>query len=469
MSGYKIKKLIYLLLTYIVVSSCSNSGNGELIGVQDRPAFYQATPYGMKFVPIGSFTMGSGDQDVPYAHVHEPKTVSLQSFFMDETEITNNEYRQFVHWVRDSIARYYLGQINEEEFLITENEETGEIYDPPFLNWETEIDWNSEDEDTRLALEEMYYPSQEQFFRKKHIDPRKLIFQYYWIDLQAAARKEFARDTRGNLVSDPDYPSNRGGFANRPEGYDDRSIYIRTENLNIYPDTLCWIMDFTYSYNEPMTKNYFWHPTYDNYPVVGVSWKQARAFNQWRTDLMNNWLNSQGEVMMNEFRLPSEAEWEWAARGGYEMNPYPWGGPYLRNQDGCFLANFKPGRGNYVSDGGIQTVIVAHYPSNDWGLYDMSGNVSEWTLSAFDESSFNFSWDMNPNYEFNASEDDPPQLKRKVIRGGSWKDIGYFLQVTARQYEYQDTAKSYLGFRSVQTYLGRMVNDNPGNSSEVYK
>jgi formylglycine-generating enzyme required for sulfatase activity len=76
---------------------------------------------------------------------------------------------------------------------------------------------------------------------------------------------------------------------------------------------------------------------------------------------------------------------------------------------------------------------------------------------------------MNPNYEYNASEDEPPQMKKKVIRGGSWKDIGYFLQVTARQYEYQDTAKAYIGFRCMQTYLGRMEHDNPKNSSEIYR
>jgi formylglycine-generating enzyme required for sulfatase activity len=235
MTGVSMKRLFFYLLIALIASSCSNSGNGELIGVQDRPAFYQAAPYGMVFIPLGSFTMGSSDQDVPYAHVHEPKVVSTQSFYMDETEITNNEYRQFVNWVRDSIARGYLGQINEEEFLITENEKTGEVYDPPYLNWDKEIDWKSEDEEVRDALEVMYLPTHERFYRKKQIDPRKLNYQYYWIDLQSAAKKEYARDTRGSFVSDGDYPSDRGGFANRPEGYEDRSIYIRTENVNIFP------------------------------------------------------------------------------------------------------------------------------------------------------------------------------------------------------------------------------------------
>jgi len=301
MTGVNMKKLFFYLLIAVITSSCSNSGNGELIGVQDRPAFYQAAPYGMVIIPLGSFTMGSSDQDVPYAHVHEPKVVSVQSFYMDETEITNNEYRQFVYWVRDSLARLKLGELNEDEYLITENEKTGEVYDPPLLNWDIDIDWVSEDEDVRNTLEEMYYPSHERFYNKKQIDTRKLIYQYSWIDLQRAARKTYERDYKGYVVQDDDLPSDRGGLANRPKGFNDRSYVIEKEDLNIYPDTLCWIHDFSYSYNDPMAKNYFWHPTYDNYPVVGVTWKQAKAFSYWRTDLMNSWLYKRGEVAVNEF------------------------------------------------------------------------------------------------------------------------------------------------------------------------
>lgn len=450
------KKLLLLSLIAITLSSCKNTGNGELTGVQRREKFYQPDPYGMAYVPMGSYTMGVGDQDVPYAHINDPRTVTVAAFYMDATEITNNEYRQFVYWVRDSIARRFLGEVTPEDFLIEENKKTGETFDPPFLNWETKIEWNKEE--NRDALEQMFLPEHERYFRRKEIDTRKLFYEYYTVDLKAAAAKDYTKPAE----------SKNAGLANRPQGMTDRSVYVRKEVINVYPDTLTWIHDYAYSFNDPMTERYFWHPAYDNYPVVGVNWKQATAFCIWRSRLLESFLRSKGNAVANEFRLPTEAEWEWAARGGNTFSPYPWGGPYTRNDKGCFLANFKPLRGNYIDDGGATSVIVAHYPANDFGLYDMSGNISEWTNDAFDESSYNFTWDMNPSYNYNAKETDPPALKRKVVRGGSWKDVAYYLQVASRNYEFQDSSKCYVGFRCVQNYLGRQKDDNPARASKIY-
>jgi sulfatase modifying factor 1 len=79
----------------------------------------------------------------------------------------------------------------------------------------------------------------------------------------------------------------------------------------------------------------------------------------------------------------------------------------------------------------------------------MSGNVAEWTSSLYYEGAYNFQHDMNPDIRYGAKDSDPPRMKRKVIRGGSWKDVGYYLQTSTRNYEYQDTTKSYIGFRCV--------------------
>jgi formylglycine-generating enzyme required for sulfatase activity len=269
------KRLMFYFLIAGILASCSNSGSGELVGSRKKSApFYQPTPYGMVFVPQGSFVMGAGDEDVARSYINQPKTVSVSAFYMDQTEITNNEYRQFVNWVRDSIARMILGEVRPEDYLIEENPKTGEVYDPPYLNWETKIDWNSEDQDIRDALEEMYYPEHERFFRKKEIDTRKLMYTYSWIDYHEAAKKDMSQPG--------DY--HNAGLQNRPQGLKDRSVYVYNETINVYPDTLCWIADYAYSFNDPLTEKYFWHPAYDNYPVVGVNWRQARAFSVWRTN-----------------------------------------------------------------------------------------------------------------------------------------------------------------------------------------
>jgi formylglycine-generating enzyme required for sulfatase activity len=112
-------------------------------------------------------------------------------------------------------------------------------------------------------------------------------------------------------------------------------------------------------------------------------------------------------------------------------------------------------RGRFAEDGGFHTVKVYSYQPNGFGLYCMAGNVSEWCETAYDESVYEFSNDINSEYRYDALDWDAITYKRKVIRGGSWKDIGYYCMTSTRTYEYQDTAKSYIGFRNVVTHMGR--------------
>ena len=108
------KNILSLFIIGALLSACGGSGNGELIGVQKRQVWNPTDPYGMVFIPQGSYTMGPSDQDVPFANVSQSKTVSVGAFYMDETEITNNEYRQFTNWVRDSLAHIILGNAGIE-------------------------------------------------------------------------------------------------------------------------------------------------------------------------------------------------------------------------------------------------------------------------------------------------------------------------------------------------------------------
>ena len=416
---YTMNKLLVIIAVLAVVtfSSCKSNqsasmpNDGQLHGVAPSKTWLQVRPPGMVYIPPGTFHMGPSDEDINYSYTARNKSVSISGFWMDATEITNNEYRQFTNWVRDSIAAKQMG-------FVKQNSDGVEAID-----WKkaATIKWG--DKATLEKVDAMIVTPDNRIFGKKELNADKMIYHSEVFDYKASA-----------LNKDATIP---------------RSTFIVKTDIPIYPDTLCWVRDFSYSYNEPMSKKYYAHPAFGNYPVVGINWKQATAFCEWRTQYLNAFLQSKKRNPESDFRLPTEAEWEYAARGGRSQAPYPWGGPYLRNKKGCLLANFKPGRGNYPEDGGFYTVRADAYWPNDFGLYNMAGNVAEWTSSLYYEGGYSFQHDMNPDIRWNAKDSDPPRMKRKVIRGGSWKDVGYFLQTSTRTYEYQDTAKSYIGFRTV--------------------
>jgi formylglycine-generating enzyme len=462
------KRLLLFACFVAVITGC-NSYDGQLIGVQNRPSFYQATPYGTVYLPMGSYMMGPNDVDVSWAYTTKQRMVSIQAMYMDDSEISNNEYRQFVNWVRDSLMHLMLADLDPTN--VKTQDMYGNDVDPPVINWETKM--KIDDQDHQEAVADLFLPESERFYRKSEVDSRKLNFLFYTINLRLAAQKRnrFIPDyteEKNNQEGKQKFINGKGSYHVYSDKKEDRSVFIEKHVVNIFPDTLAWIHDFTYSFNEPMTSMYFWHPAYDAYPVVGVSWQQATAFCVWRTQLLNNFLSHLGESIVNDFRLPTESEWEYASRGGLSESSFPWGGPYIRNSRGCFLANFKPMRGSYIDDGGMQTVGIYSYNPNDYGLYCMAGNVAEWTSNAYDEDAYDFEHDLNPDYQYNASDNDPNELKRKVIRGGSWKDVGFYLENSTRTYEYQDTAKCYIGFRCVMTYLGRAQGDNLDNVSSAH-
>lgn len=538
------KRLLMILGTAILLVSCSDV-TGELVGVKGREPWFQPDPFGTLYCPMGSYHMGPSDEDVMSSHTQKSRMVSVQAFYIDETEISNNEYRQFVYYVRDSLARTLLassGPIPEDYQISVEDYRNmypwykGDPDGPPadpvatyYLNWDEKIKWDSDDADYQLALNPLYLSVYERYYNRKEIDSRKLNYLFYRVDIRKAAQKvnrfiplkttdatlwdkdhayktadymngltlsdqatAITEPQAGNpklftITKDGGSPSSSqstdakkqnnlgwydvttneimpGGLVAPPtvrRGYD-RSVFVVKEVINVYPDTLAWVHDFSYSFNEPMTNMYFWHPAYDDYPIVGVTWKQSRAFCVWRSFLLNNFLMSNGQSIVNDFRLPTESEWEYAARGGNDLSPYPWGGPYIRNARGCFLGNFKPLRGSYIDDGGLHTLHIFSYNPNDFGLYCMAGNAAEWTSNAFEESSYDFSHDLNSDYVYEAADNDQNVMKRKVVRSGSWTSVGYYLENSSRSYEYQDTAKCYIGFRCVMTYLGRATGDEIG-------
>lgn len=446
-----IKKILVLLTVFVTLASCGSKDRGELVGVKGKKWFPEK-PYGMELIPGGAFIMGKADDDLAGVNDAPSKTVTVRAIYMDATEITNSEYRQFVNWVRDSIVRMELAKLADEVGLTQADEGTiGEfafsdadpenmsvyekyMYDNYTGLGPTGFEGRKINKDVDLILDtseyldeyyaevmdSMYLPLEESYNGQRTWDVTKFKFQYSYMDIQEAAR-------------------NRG--VNR------KDVIIK-EELEIYPDTTVWIRDFAYSYNEPMHNDYFWHDAYSDYPVVGVTWKQAKAFCEWRTLWKNSYQKSKkGAAVVNTFRLPSEAEWEYAARGGLQAATYPWGGPYTKSDRGCFMANFKPVRGDYAADQALYTVEAKSYEPNDYNLYNMAGNVSEWVNASYDPSSYQYSSSINPSVN-------DVNNKRKTVRGGSWKDVAYFLQVSSRDFEYADSARSYIGFRTVQDYMG---------------
>lgn len=444
------KKIFSIVVLVFLLASCGGGDRGQLVGVKGKK-WHPEKPYGMTLVPGGSFIMGKSDEDMAALENAPTKTVTVGSFYMDETEITNSEYRQFYQWVRDSTVRQLLaeeaefsgggdggdgdGSIQDFAFMGAGDEDGEEEtayqqysihYDPNSrnLNWDQEIIWGKDeypDEGYVSVMDQIYLPDDQSYNGLRLMDVTKFKYSYKTMDVEEAARK--------------------GG---------DRSKFINEQEVEVYPDTTVWVRDFNYSYNEPMHNDYFWHAAYDDYPVVGVSWTQAKAFCDWRTLKHNIHRQEKGVENVNMYRLPSEAEWEYAARGGLESATYPWGGPYSKDDRGCFLANFKPLRGDYAADQALYTVEAESYEPNDFNLYNMAGNVSEWVNSSYTADSYDYYSSINPNVE-------DKENQRKVVRGGSWKDVAYFLQVSSRDYEYADSARSYIGFRTVQDYMGTDV------------
>ncbi|MCK3685996.1 SUMF1/EgtB/PvdO family nonheme iron enzyme [Maribellus sp. YY47] len=473
-------KPLFILMLAALVSSCGLFGKGggkssrttgwkyndpETGNIPNVSGYEQEAGPGLRFVQGGTFTMGRVEQDVMYRNDNFPRRVTVASFYMDETEVSNQAYREFTHWT----ARVYPG------------------------------------------------------------DTQRL--------------------------------------------------------KSITPDSTVWRSEL--AYNEPYVNNYYRHPAYAEYPVVGVTWEQAEAYCEWRTDRVNEQIlvdkgiithdatqsgqnvytsktylnglydgtagnkpieNGDGSprrvqwedgIMLPNYRLPTEAEWEYAAYGLIgntdgelltDRKLYPWNGAYLRDDHkrdkGRMRANFVRGRGDMMGMAGalndnadIASPVMSYEP-NDYGLYCMSGNVNEWVADVYRTQSMQDMEEFNPfrgNVITEYRRDGSGQLMRdqygelikdtipgmdyrnfadgnlnsqviegdnwnaeedkgtegmyiqdnrpgyftslitdqvRVYKGGSWKDRPYWLVPGTRRYLDQQHAKNDLGFRCAMTRVG---------------
>lgn len=273
--------------------------------------------------------------------------------------------------------------------------------------------------------------------------------------------------------------------------------------LSALPDTTVWEKEL--AYNTPYVSNYLRYPGFRYYPVVGVSWNQAVDYCRWRTEAVNKQkaIEYYGEdyidgdippvesgVYLPEFRLPTEAEWEYAAYGQVgnqfldenqtQRRLYPWDGRTIRSSKsgsvGKFQANFKRGRGDYagiagaLNDAGFVTTSIYEYAPNDFGLYNMAGNVNEWVFDIYRPLNFQDMEDLNPirKSDFLDDEEDYDSENfnsmisnaSRVYKGGSWADGAMWLSPGTRRFLDQDSSAATIGFRCATTALGTATASN---------
>jgi gliding motility-associated lipoprotein GldJ len=255
------------------------------------------------------------------------------------------------------------------------------------------------------------------------------------------------------------------------------------------------------SFNDVYESYYFRFPGFNFYPVAGVSWTQASAYAEWRTEFVQKievekrGLDStltraqliERGVVIAEFRLPTEAEWEYAAKamvGTQYLDEnqeygriYPWDGRGVRNpydgrgkkggKQGDFLANFKRGRGDYAgiagnetNDGEILPTNVYDMAPNDFGLYNMAGNMNEWVYDVYRPLSFQDADDLNPLRKDGVYDEEKNYGSAlltdstRVYKGGSWRDVTYWLAPGARRFMHQDSSTNHIGFRCAMVSIG---------------
>jgi len=385
-------------------------------------------PPGMVYVPAGTIYESTTIKDSTNSDT-TTRRVSLSSFFMDITEVSNKQYRKFVDWVADSVAvttylksdkkYFYDAKIKSKAKAPVKGAKADSVV--------RRINWSKIDMDGKVPF---WQNNSEKF-------PALVTM--------VNGRKTLNKDML------------KFAFTHVQAGGPNAGKSV-TDTVKVMPDNNVWQSDFPNSQSDFLVNNYFFIKGFDHYPVVGVTWKQARAYASWRNIISGTTDKSLVDMGLS-FTLPTEAQWEYAASGGElnienatgnvqtkDNNVVP---SYIQKKTKKVLpiANFKQGEGNYTRDGAIQTVPVKSYAPNIFGIYNMAGNVAEWALDAYSPSAFEFVEDRDPVLLLDAPDNDVDVMKRKVVRGGSWKDNATDLNTATRNYEVQNVAHSYIGFR----------------------
>lgn len=552
------RSLLFAGVLFVTASSFSTNSIA-----QDNPNYHRsrtrpvipyrhltlAAPPGMVYIPGGSVTIKYSQSSTD---TNSKKRVSLSSFYIDKTEVTNQQYRMFTEWVIDSIA--IVDYLKDDKYFL----------DPPPGGYKDDSKKETSMTDTEGMMKDTIATA-------LGSDSAALAAQATPATptTPAPTTSSAVTDSNGNQVrrrinweivkhkdifesEDPEVKAKIAPMFDPVTGKIREELYVysftylkatgtnkgvkigerATEPINIYPDEKIWFKDLNNSQVDILVENYFTQPPFDDYPVVGVTWKQARAFAAWRSHTNYEYANIADYLKYYhlQYSLPSEAQWVYAAGKDIrntkqpvmtaepepEATPEPTadtaaamapvsdsaalaaavpaadttataateeeGGkkkrrkkhkkeeeateevaeakpaapdknatPVERDMNGSLLVNFKQEEGDYTEDGANFTLPVMSYAPNEYGVYNMIGNVAEWVLDAYSPSAFAFVSDVNPVLLYDAAPNDADAMKRKVVRGGSFVSNAKALSPFTRDFQLQDEVHCYVGFRCVMS------------------